>query len=66
MPMFEYECQKCGHKMDFLEKSSSKDKHICEKCGSDNMKKLLSGFSVSVGAGSSSGSSCPTGTCPFS
>jgi len=32
MPIFEYKCNKCGHKMDFLEKSGSKSKHVCEKC----------------------------------
>ena len=33
MPIFEYKCSKCGHKSEFLEKSSSKNKHVCEKCG---------------------------------
>jgi len=64
MPIFEYKCQKCGHKIDFLEKSSSKGKHICEKCGSSKMQKLFSGFSV--GKCDISNNSCPAGTCPFS
>ena len=64
MPIFEYKCQKCGHKMDFLEKSSARNKHICEKCGSSQMKKQFSGFSV--GKDGQSDDSCPTGTCPFS
>jgi len=64
MPIFEYKCNKCGHKTEFLEKSSSKDKHVCEKCGSDQMQKLFSGFSV--GQSSQAGDSCPTGTCPLS
>ena len=64
MPIFEYKCKKCGHAMKFLEKSSDKVKHICEKCGSYEVQKLLSGFSV--GMGKQSSSSCPTGTCPFS
>ncbi len=64
MPIFEYECQKCGYKMDFLEKSSGKKEHICEKCGSSEMQKLFSGFSI--GQGDNSNGSCPTGTCPFS
>jgi len=64
MPIFEYKCQKCGHKTDFLEKSSGKGKHICEKCGSSKMQKLFSGFSV--GQSDKSSSSCPTGTCPLS
>jgi putative FmdB family regulatory protein len=64
MPIFEYKCQKCGHKMDFLEKSSSKDKHICQKCGSSQMQKQFSGFSV--GKTDKPNSSCHTVTCPFS
>ena len=64
MPIFEYKCQKCGHKIDFLEKSSGKIKHICEKCGSSKMQKLFSGFSV--GKVDQSNNSCSTGTCPFS
>jgi putative FmdB family regulatory protein len=62
MPIFEYKCNKCGHKTEFLEKSSGKNKHICEKCGSSDMQKLLSSFSV--GQSSQGSDSCPTGTCP--
>jgi len=61
MPIFEYKCNKCGHKAEFLEKSTGKNKHVCEKCGSDQMQKLFSGFSVGQ---SSQGDSCSTGTCP--
>jgi len=61
MPIFEYKCNKCGAKSEFLEKSSGKNKHVCEKCGSSDMKKLFSYFSVGQ---SSQGDSCPTGTCP--
>jgi len=64
MPMFEYKCNKCGHKTEFLEKSSGKSKHVCEKCGSSDMQKLFSGFSL--GQSSQGNSSCPTGTCPLS
>lgn len=68
MPIFEYRCKKCGYKMEFLEKSSGKSTHSCEKCGSRDMEKLFSGFAVgqsSSSSGSSAGS-CPTGTCPLS
>jgi len=64
MPIFEYRCNKCGHKTELLEKRSGRDKHICEKCGSSNMQKLFSGFSV--GQSSQGNSSCPTGTCGLS
>jgi putative FmdB family regulatory protein len=64
MPIFEYKCNKCGHKTEFLEKSGSKDKHTCEKCGSSNVQKVFSGFSI--GQNDRQSSSCPTGTCPLS
>ena len=64
MPIHEYQCTKCGHVSEFLEISSTKKKHVCEKCGSKNMKKVLSVFSARTGSGlSGSDSSCPTGTC---
>ena len=41
---------------------------VCEKCGSSDMGKLFSGFSVGHGSNpvSQDNSSCPTGTCPLS
>ncbi len=68
MPIFEYKCNKCGSKTEFLEKSNSKGNHLCKKCGSSDLQKLFSGFSVgaSTKSGSEAGDSCPTGTCPLS
>ena len=37
---------------------------VCEKCGSSNMQKLFSGFSV--GRSNQERNSCPTGTCGLS
>jgi len=62
MPIYQYKCKRCGQKTEFLEKISSKNNHVCEKCGSSDMQKLFSGFSV--GQSSHGGDSCPTGTCP--
>ncbi len=64
MPIFEYKCEKCGYVEDFLEKSNDTSPHACPKCKSAEMKKKISTFSC--GDSSSSGDSCPTGTCPFS
>jgi putative FmdB family regulatory protein len=68
MPIFEYKCNKCGHKMEFLEKAQGKHKHVCKDCGSADMQKLFSGFSVghSDNVSSQDSNSCPTGTCPLS
>jgi len=67
MPIFEYKCNKCGHKQEFLEKSGGKNKHVCKKCESSDMQKVFSGFSVGQGnTTSQSSDSCPTGTCGLS
>jgi putative FmdB family regulatory protein len=68
MPIFEYKCKKCGHITEFLEKSSNPRKHVCEKCKSSDLQKLLSTFAAGRSSSSTSQSngSCPTGTCPLS
>jgi putative FmdB family regulatory protein len=67
MPIFEYKCKSCGHKMEFLEKSGHKGRHVCRKCQSSDLQKLLSGFAIGQDKTVSSPSqeSCPTGTCPL-
>ena len=67
MPIYTYVCKDCSEKFDLLigmtfEKTELK----CKKCDSSNIDRVLSSFSVgnSGGKSSSSGSSCPTGTCP--
>jgi putative FmdB family regulatory protein len=68
MPIFEYKCNKCGHKMEFLEKARGTRKHVCQRCNSSDLQKLFSGFSVGQGNSSAprGSDSCPTGTCPLS
>ena len=58
MPIFEYKCNDCGKVIEFLEKSSKPQKHKCDKCGSSNMQKMLSGFAVQ------NKSSSPCDICP--
>lgn len=67
MPVYTYVCKDCGEKFDLLIGVTSEKVELkCKKCGSKNIQKILSEFSVgnSDGKSSSSGSSCPTGTCP--
>ena len=68
MPIVEYECKKCGRRMEFLEKRKTRAKHICKDCGSSNLEKMLSSFSVGQGDKSSvrGNEICPTGTCGLS
>jgi putative FmdB family regulatory protein len=64
MPLYRYECGRCGHVMEVLEKSAADARHKCEKCGGI-MEKMMPGFSVGSVSGSGGGS-CPTGTCSLS
>ena len=67
MPVYSYVCKDCSEKFDLLvgvtlEKTELK----CKKCNSENIQRTLTSFSVGNPGGktSSSGPSCPTGTCP--
>lgn len=42
MPIFEYQCEKCGHVCDALQKLSDKPLRNCPECGKPALKKLLS------------------------
>ena len=33
MPIYEYLCQKCGHKFEVLTTMDKRDEAVCEKCG---------------------------------
>ena len=65
MPLFSYICKECGEKFDLLMGMTSEKTELkCKKCGSENIEKTFGSFSVG-GPSQSSGSSCPTGTCPL-
>ena len=64
MPIYEYQCQKCGHK--FEELVLRKKEIKCPGCKSTDLKKLFSAFSTPEQSGTSSGSdsdTCDSGTC---
>ncbi|MBN1869519.1 MAG: zinc ribbon domain-containing protein [Candidatus Omnitrophica bacterium] len=66
MPLFSYECQKCGHIFDLLiGMTMEKTKMECPKCQSTDIVKLISFPNISSKKTSPSGGSCPTGTCPL-
>ncbi|MCK4859500.1 MAG: hypothetical protein KAS87_02960 [Candidatus Omnitrophica bacterium] len=68
MPVYSYICKDCGGKFDLLIGITSEKVELkCKKCNSKNIEKTLGAFNMG-GSGSkfnSSGSSCPTGTCPI-
>ena len=44
MPIFEYECKKCGHRFEALLKSASDPAPKCPECSATDAKRLLSRF----------------------
>lgn len=74
MPIFEYRCAKCGHVMEVLHKNLKAEPPLCEKCGSPDVSKLLSGFAVGKTSQSPACDSCSSlpacggcsgGSCPM-
>jgi len=72
MPIYEYECKKCGAVFEAL--VLGKETPACEKCGSRSLKKLVSTFAAVPGQSampqcrgsmpSCSRSRCESGACP--
>ena len=42
MPIYEYQCQKCGHVFDVLQKMSDDPLKDCPECGEPELRKLVS------------------------
>jgi putative FmdB family regulatory protein len=42
MPIYEYECRKCGETHEILQKMSEAPKRKCPSCGAMSLKKLVS------------------------
>jgi len=57
MPIYEYECVKCGKKFELRRSITDSDSEIkCPKCGDENPRKVFSVF----GIGSSGGACAPS------
>ena len=41
MPIYEYQCQSCGHQFDVIQKVSDEKLTICPKCNEKKLKKLV-------------------------
>ena len=72
MPIYEYECSKCGVRVEVLIRNQGDVPVKCQKCGG-KLAKAFSAFSVAATGGSGPGhepsaacSSCPSGSCPYS
>lgn len=42
MPIYEYECSKCHHKLDLIQKMSDPPEHRCPQCSEDTLVRLVS------------------------
>ena len=41
MPIYEYQCEGCGHHFDIIQKISDERLTLCEKCNEHKLKKLI-------------------------
>ena len=57
MPLYEFECNKCRHNFDkvLTIKEMETQVQVCPKCGSDDVKKLISSGGIKVGLGGYAG-----------
>ena len=51
MPIYEYECDACGHHLESLQKVNDKPLRLCPECGKPALRKLMSavGFRLKGG-----------------
>ena len=42
MPVYEYQCKKCGRTFEYQMRMSDPDKSVCEACGAPELEKLIS------------------------
>jgi len=72
MPIYEYECRKCGGHLEVLVRRDGDVPKACPTCGAKGLVKAFSSFAVASGRGSSpaecdscpaAGATCPGGTC---
>jgi len=59
MPIYEYECRKCGHRFEALVNGSLKAS--CPGCQGDQLERMLSVFAVGTSAPKSTFSASPEG-----
>lgn len=42
MPMYEYRCEDCGHEFEVIQRFSDDPVTVCENCGKETAKRLIS------------------------
>ena len=47
MPLYDYECRKCGHEFEVLIRPGHTAAPTCASCGSEELDRLVTSFAVS-------------------
>mgnify|MGYP003341627951 CR=1 FL=1 len=42
MPIYEYQCEQCGHKLEVMQRMTDERLKTCPACNTDNLRKLIS------------------------
>ncbi|MBI3723410.1 zinc ribbon domain-containing protein [bacterium] len=63
MPIFEYHCEPCGTTYESLQRSKDEEPDPCPSCGSHDVSRLLSVFSLRGATGGAEASSCARPGC---
>ena len=62
MPIYEYECAKCGEKFELRRGLTDSDSEIkCPKCGTEAPKRIFSSFATGGSTGGTLSQSCAPG-----
>ena len=48
MPIYEYQCEACGHQFDIIQKISDEKLTLCEKCNKHKLKKLVTAADLNL------------------
>lgn len=69
MPIYEYRCESCGHRLEALQKMSDAPLSECPHCHAPQLKKLMSAGTThqikeSGGCGDGPMPGCGGGVCP--
>lgn len=63
MPIYEYECTKCGERFELRRSINDSDEEIvCPRCGKESPTKLFSTFGMASSSGNSCAPSAPGGS----
>ena len=48
MPTYEYQCKKCGHEMEVVQRITEDELTCCPKCGKNELSRLISATSFQL------------------